>query len=311
MAAARRGVRSFGFDCNPIAVMISRFRTFKASKGDFVAIDSVIADASVRLFASRRTSSLCDFEGRDHWFSADVQAALAAIIAWAREPGIAVRLRPWFEVSLSRIVNRVSRQDSETRYVARDKPWRTDAVLELFVTSLVQTRDFLKARGPLSGTATAELSDTSLRIPLPDASVELVVTSPPYANSMDYYLYHKQRMNVLGYDFKTAQTIEIGSRWEFSSRKRGLERWRVQYVNSLRECRRILRVGGSCVIIIGDSQISGTLVDSAQLTQEIGASVGLRVMSVESRPLENRSRSFTKSFQRPNKMEHTIALRAK
>ncbi|MGA8576393.1 MAG: hypothetical protein WB609_12020 [Candidatus Cybelea sp.] len=280
----------------------------KVSKADFSRMDSLVADASVCLFAAEDTAELHDFDGRDHWFSPTVQRALAAILYWSAHSAMSELLRPWFEVALSRIINRVSRQDSETRYVAREKPWTRAGVMELFLSSLMQTRDFLQARGPLNGDATIELADTSLFIPLPDASVDLIITSPPYANSMDYYLYHKQRMNILGYSFKKVQSLEIGSRWEFSSLKRGVDKWRNQYTTSLREFRRILKAEGRCVVIIGDSQIAGELVDSASLTETLGRSVGFRVSHIQSQPLENRSRSFTRGFQRPNKMEHTIIL---
>jgi DNA modification methylase len=151
-------------------------------------------------------------------------------------------------------------------------------------------------------------ADVRAQLPLADASVDTIVTSPPYANSMDYYLYHKQRMNVLGYDFKAAQRTEIGSRHEYSSRKAPVAKWNDNYAAVLAEFRRVLRPGGCAIVIIGDSQIAGEKIDAALLTQTIAARLDLASTIVTSTPLGGRSRSFSRGFQRPNKIEHVIRL---
>ena len=52
-----------------------------------------------------------------------------------------------------------------------------------------------------------------------DNSIDIIITSPPYANTYDYYLYHKFRKRWLDLDVKFAQYNEIGSRREYSSLK--------------------------------------------------------------------------------------------
>ena len=54
-------------------------------------------------------------------------------------------------------------------------------------------------------------SDSQKLTFLKDNSVDHIVTSPPYANTYDYYLYHKFRIQWLGYDVKEVQDNEIGS----------------------------------------------------------------------------------------------------
>lgn len=301
-----------GFDCNPIAILIARFRTLKTDPRFFSTTDSVLGSAETGLRSALPASKrkLHAFEGRDHWFSPEAQHALSAILRFEETLTVSEDVHVWYRLALSRIINRVSQQDGETRYVAREKGLQRSEIIEIFLESLLFSRDYLIARGNLTGTVNAQTADSGRRIPLDDASADCIVTSPPYANTMDYYLYHKQRMNVLGFDFKQAQTREIGSRWEYSSLKRPLETWETQYRRSLSEMRRVLRTGSRCVLIIGDSQVAGTLVDAATMTLAFAQEIGFAPLSVESVDMRERSRSFSRAFQRPNKKEHTIVLRA-
>lgn len=309
LAAARIGARSHGFDCNPIALMIARFRTCTVEPGFEITAEAIMH----RLRAHDLTGSVEEkqfpvFDGAKHWFSDDVRQALSSILAWRDRENLSPQHALWFDFSLSKIVNRISRQDSETRYVAREKNIAKNAAVSMFLASLAESLVFLNRRGPLPVTPQVSWGNTTKSIPMPDESVDVVVTSPPYANTMDYYLYHKQRMNVLGHDFKHTQRTEIGSRWEFSSLRRPAKHWDAQFENSVREMKRILKPGGRCVLIIGDSQIAGQLLDASALTQEVARLVGFAVLSIDSVPMESRSRSFSRAFQRPNKNEHTIEM---
>lgn len=275
-------------------------------------MDSVIARLSLELTlgTSHSSQELHAFHGRDHWFSPIAQSALSEILLWKSNVHHDRDLDTWYQFALSRIINRVSRQDSETRYVAREKGLSRHEIVTLFAESLAYSKSYLQARGPLVGNVQVSWSDSATKIPASDDSVDCIVTSPPYANTMDYYLYHKQRMNILGYDFKTVQNTEIGSRWEYSSLKKPLSQWNDQYRSTLAEIRRIIRRGGMCVIIIGDSQIAGHLVNAADLTADLSSAVGFKTLSVRSTSMSERSRSFSRAFQRPHKREHIVALQA-
>ena len=65
----------------------------------------------------------------------------------------------------------------------------------------------------------ARLADSRELGFIADSSIDLLVTSPPYANTYDYYLYHKHRMNWLGLNWKEAMDDEIGSRNKHSSKR--------------------------------------------------------------------------------------------
>jgi site-specific DNA-methyltransferase (cytosine-N4-specific) len=295
-----------GFDSNPIATLITRVKLMPAGSTFFAAADSALADLTISGLSGVRPEIL-DFDGSTHWFDPIALTELSYIVAWINAQQSA-SIRDWLNISLSRIINRVSRQESETRYVAVDKGTIAGETLRRFAESCAATIGLLKGREPFAAGVNVACADACTHLPLDDDSVDRIITSPPYANSMDYYLYHKQRMNVLGYDFKSVQRMEIGSRHEYSSQKASAEKWERDYAAVLVEFQRVLRVGGTAIVIIGDSQIAGEKIDASLLTANIAQTRGLGAELIESTALDGRSRSFSRGFQRPNKFEHVIRL---
>lgn len=305
-ASANGWKQVYGFDSNPIAVLIARFKVLPTDKQFFVTADSLLAEM---IFAVRkvRPKHQLDFPGATHWFAAHVLDDLERIVEWI-DAQKDEKIKTWLQLSLSRIINRVSRQDSETRYVAVDRQLEIGETIERFTNSAGLALKALRDRPRLQGNAVVKEVDIRTGVPLPDASVNRIVSSPPYVNSMDYYLYHKQRMNVLGLDFKRAQHAEMGSRHEYSSQRAPIETWFRDYEYCLREFLRVLAAGGDAIVIIGDSQVAGKKIDAAHVTAEIGDRLGFETELVESVPLDGRSRSFSRGFQRPNKYEHILRL---
>lgn len=298
-----------GWDCNPIAVLIARYKTLDLTDEFMTIAGEVSEDLRDRspTFQSSE-AALHEFPGRDHWFGEQTQRELAAILAWIEEVSLTEAVKTWLTCTLSSIVTRVSFQDSDTRYARVDRDVAPGRPSELFVQRAASLFDALVERGPLGSDIRVELVDVMSGFPAEDETVDEIVTSPPYANTMDYYLYHKQRMNILGFDFKQAQKAEIGSRWEFSSMKAGAPKWVEDLKWVVNETARVLRPGGKATLIIGDSQIAGELIDISSVIVDLAQGADLQVEVNDSVPMEQRSRSFNASFQRPNKFEHTITL---
>jgi site-specific DNA-methyltransferase (cytosine-N4-specific) len=252
---------------------------------------------------------LHDFHGRDHWFSHQAQRELAYCLQFVNSADRSGDLWAVLATALSAIVNIYSNQDSETRYVRRGKNHLPGELTRAFILKLTKIMEALRGRGSLGKSrSTLLLGDLRATPPIASNSVDVVITSPPYANTMDYYLYHKQRMNILGFDFKLVQSQEIGSRHQFSSRKDSVVEWNRDYRIGLGEVLRMLKKGGSAWIVIGDSRIAGAKVDGAELTLESARGLGYEAELVASEPMHSRSRMFSASFQSPGKSEHVVLI---
>lgn len=307
------GLSTVGTDCNPIAVLISRCKLSNPSQSDFQNLSRVIDVLSEYLEEPKNLDfQINNFEGRDHWFTKQVQSEIGAISKSILEfkkdsPALLIA-----NTTLSAIINKISNQDGETRYASVDKNHKPGYAIEYFIKKLKKNMSSFIERGPLTyKSSQVFLTDIKQKIPLPDEIVDCIITSPPYANTMDYYLYHKQRMNILGFSFKSVLNAEIGSRHEFSSKRAPIEKWDADYLSAMSEMNRVMRSGATAIFVIGDSQIAGQLISGADTTEKAAKKLGLKFKVLESTPMSGRSRSFSSAFQRPNKFEHVIKLTKK
>lgn len=310
LEAAVAGRATAGIDCNPIAVLISKCKLINLTSRSAQSLKR-LRDTAVRAAptAASLETDLPEFAGRDHWFTEEARRELGFLVAQIEELGARSASSIVARTALSAVVNRYSRQDTETRYARVDRDVPAGSVLNGFARKLESIEDAIRGRGVLPSNPRLVFdADIRSRSPIEDESVDAIITSPPYANTMDYYLYHKQRMNVLGMSFKAAQTREIGSRHEFSSQKESPDKWSADLTKSIKEMARMIRHRAFAVIVIGDSQVAGELIDARDVVAESAQSAGLSMSVLESEPMTGRSRSFNAAYQRPNKFEHVIRL---
>ncbi len=301
--------RVIGWDCNPIAILISKYMCLPNDSGFIAQCYELLQALSAPELLNRANGlDLPEFPGREHWFDPQVRAELAACLKWIEDTSSSEHHSIWLRCALSSIVTRVSYQDSDTRYKRIPRNVREGEVVSAFESKASELLSRLESRVPLAPQPEIILHDVMGGFPLPEESVDSIVTSPPYANTMDYYLYHKQRMNVLGLDFKVAQAAEIGSRYEYSSRKRPKEKWEEDMSVIISEMGRVLKRGGQATLIMGDSQIAGVRVDASKMLTGLSVDLGLEAEVLESVPMDQRTRAFNASFQRPGKFEHIIRL---
>lgn len=308
LEAAMFGSSVVGIDVNPIAVMISKAKLAKLTSENFTQLSDLAR--TVKSWHGQFGNKLPDFHGRDHWFSEGAQIAFGflrgEIDALGRETDI------WnvAAVALSAIVNRFSNQDTETRYARVERNPEPVAITEAFAVKLDTLAKGLKARGEFHESVAAQiiLGDIRTDTEIAAESIDRIVTSPPYANTMDYYLYHKQRMNVLGFDFKVAQNSEIGSRYEFSSKKAPKEKWDEDYAAALKNVHTKLKRGGIAIYVIGDSQIAGEHIDGGLMTVRLAEQLGFDAEILDSTSMSGKSKLFNHAFQSKNKQEHIVRM---
>lgn len=310
LEAARLGCSTIGVDCNPIAILISQCKLINLKNSDIFLIEELIVSVLNDIQRIEKIENhLHDFEGKDHWFSIQVQKEISYILKKIKQFQTNNEVSIILKTALSAITNKVSNQDTETRYARVDKDNPPGYTLDSFQKKVTKLAKAIIERGKISSKFnTFHLGDIRQKLPLKDNSVDLIITSPPYANTMDYYLYHKQRMNILNYEFRDVLKSEIGSRHEFSSKKAPINKWNDDYFLGISEIGRVLKKNSNAFVVIGDSQISGVLLSGAELTENAAKSYGLKCELLESVPMAGKSKSFSSSFQRPNKYEHVIRL---
>ena len=309
--ARLRGMRAVGVDINGLACLVSKVKATPLTDADFADVRR--ATAKVRAMANSpqgaKRISPPNFDGLGHWFQENVAREISALLSILAECEKRAA-RDFLRVVLSSIIVRVSNQESDTRYAAIDKSIGDLFTLNLFAkkadAAAARMRMFSRR---VRGAAVSVHNADSRRLPfIAPESADCIVTSPPYANTYDYYLYHKFRCVWLGLDFRSAQNGEIGSRREFSSLKKNPAKWGEDLRACLLEMRRILKPGRPAFVVIGDSIIAGARIDGGELVSSVAGRSGFKIGGVKSSSQAGHSKSFNPSFARKGKREHLVHL---
>lgn len=297
----RRGLPAVGIDLNPIACLISQVKTSPLAGGLAAAAAAVVRQAMGR--ERPLEANVPDLPRLDHWFLPEVQVALAtltaAIASAPSQYGDALRL------ALSSIVVRVSNQESDTRYAAvRKNVRRADAFAGFLraaerIEKALAARDYALAPAAVLEADTTTVGPSVLAKAAGASGVGLVITSPPYPNAYEYWLYHKYRMYWLGMDPLAVKRREIGARAHFFKRNpHTADDFARQMKQTLQLLQAVLVRGGYVCFVIGRSRIRGRTVDNAAIIDEVGRGSGFaRVFSAQ-RTLAAASKSFNPSYGR-------------
>jgi site-specific DNA-methyltransferase (cytosine-N4-specific) len=307
--ALLHGRNALGFDANPLACLISMAKTSRFHPGDKrMLLDLIdrakaqaeeIATAGAGLygrwpaFVSRMPRP--DSETLGFWFDQCVTEELAEIVSWCRalpsETARTVAL-----VAFSSIVVAVSRQDSDTRYVRREKNVAPGGAMARFAKALKSSVGAVSDFGERAKEGlTCDVRQANLLDDPPSPMFDLMVCSPPYPNAFSYHLYHMTRMLWLGMDQPRFKRVEIGSHRKYSSKGTGAATaatFRAEMRAILAWLNKHLKNNGFACFVVGDSTIRGELVNNSDIIAEAGVMEGFAEVARPTRTLRPTKKAF-------------------
>jgi DNA modification methylase len=316
--AQRLGRRSMGIDLNPISCLIARAKTLTLPA---CRVEELIADIKtdartavtqrLRLAISQTDGLIPSAVQGPKWYTRAALQDLASL--WRLVCSYKRPRRLIAEAAFSSILLPVCRETRHWGYVCDNSSPIEDHEgdpLKEFVRTLERLRiayrerdDDLRERfGPASETWMAEvicgLAGHAL-MEVPDESVDLVVTSPPYFGVCDYVKAQRLSMEWFGEEIEPLRRRELGAR-----SKRHRVDAREAYLHDLSEVlsqlKRVLRKAGMMAIIMGESRKRDAVL--ADIRQRLGE-VGLRL------ELDVNRRVSSQRRQAPSiKGEHVFVL---
>lgn len=306
-----------GIDSNPIATIVSESKTKKLSSEEIQKIQNfiyqieiIISNKDEKFHTKYADLNVTFFDNKDHWFQENVQIEISFLKNEINKiPNNSIQV--FLKVCLSSIIVEVSNQESDTRYASKNKDIQNFKTLEFFVKKGKMMVDRITQYSKLASNSIVEIhTQSSEAVPfINDESVDLVVTSPPYANTYDYYLYHKSRMNWLDYDFKSVQKVEIGSRDKHSSKKLEIDNFLSSLDSCFGEVSRVLKKGKYAIIVIGDSVIRGEFYNAMEFTESIFTKYNMKLIESSSTNLKETTRMFNPKFTNSLKSEHILIFK--
>lgn len=341
-----------GVDLDPLAVKISRAKCTPVDVETATVVAEQIADRA-RLWVSHASKSglenvLAPFdpatkEFLTYWFLPETLLELHGLATGIRvlAPNA---MRNFFDVVLSSVIITKSGGVSLARDLAHSRPHKVTgkkirSPIDVFQEKSTRALASL-ATLDNSGHRAVVLRGDSRALPLDSDSVDLIVTSPPYANAIDYVRAHKFSLVWLGYTIPQlthARRKYIGAEvrlegatavWSETAhsclravgecdgkRSQVIARYFVDMQRSIQEMFRVLRPGRACIIVVGSSTVRGVNILTQYALAEIGEAVGFRLVGVKERQIDRDRRlmpvsrvSHETGIEARMHREHVIAL---
>ncbi len=340
---------ALGSDIDPLAVRIARVKTqaldlVKASQTGYAVVQRAYEQISHhRADLEQELAIRWDQPTREfvnYWFLPQTQLELLALLKEIALISDAT-LRAFLELVVSAVIITKSGGVSLALDLAHTRPHRAKIVktpeghvlyTDANVADTARARYVTKVlRSPLVEfgkrlqinveglSAVTWANDASMIVfgnaesaPLADHSVDLIVTSPPYAsNAIDYMRAHKFSLVWLGHGIQSLgetrgqyvggeaistiafeplppETHLLVSRISLLDRKKGqvLHRYYSEMTRVLREMYRVLKPGKAAIVVVGSSVMRGIDTVTQDCLAEIGAQLGFAVPHIGVRRLD-------------------------
>jgi DNA modification methylase len=313
--AADHGHRGVGFDVDPLAVLMARVWTtpLDVAKLRQRGVDAVAAstnDETRVLSAYPHSADTDDF--MTYWFAPQQRRELerlATVLRSMRGP-IANALR----LALSRIIITKDRGASLARDVSHSRPHKVaeDSDYDVgrgFLRSVEQIAMRLE-RNPPPGGVSVNIGDARA-LPVKDAFVDAVITSPPYLNAIDYLRGHRMALVWLGFGLDHLREVrgtsigtergisdadnralaeqlatQMGDLEQLPAKQvRMVLRYVLDMLATMKEIARVLRDDGVATLVVGNSSIRGVFLSNDAAITACARHAGLRRTSRRERPL--------------------------
>lgn len=297
-----------GIDANPLAALISSAKTTPLNDHQILLLEKHISVCetflqSILQIEQNSSDSLRfksshwrpDAKVSEFWFAPHVVEELAELrfIINSIEDG---SVRTLCQVSLSAIIVTVSKQDSDTRYVRREKSIKFGDTVKKYITKLKSSKSSTQELSDLiENRFSCSIYNNNILHAPETEPFDLVVTSPPYPNAFSYHLYHRTRMLWLGHDQAKFKKEEIGSHRKYSSKAANAaneETFRNEFETIFQWLRGRLKDNRHACFVIGDSTIRGERIDNASLLSDVASKIGFKEVARLDRSLLATKKSF-------------------
>ena len=312
LIAARR---AWGTDLNPLATALAKTKCRGATPSERKSL--LEGAAYLREFADERRQAKA---GPTRKYSLDeralfdihvlleldsIRAGIEGLPAGARKLTL--------QLILSSLLVKLSRKASDTVEEQAPRRFAAGYPAKLFlrrteewVRQLSEFEAMSPARSRVYDTWTC---DARRLEPIARASVDLIVTSPPYPGVYDYYAHHAMRLNWLSLKAGEFQSKELGAKRTLSRAKDPAAVWRRDLEDVFREFARVLKPGALACVVMADSAIDATLLRADHETRQAISRVSLDIVAhaKQSRPLFHRASE--RAYQNQPRYEHLLVLR--
>lgn len=339
--AHSKGHQAIGVDLDPLAVLIAKVWTTAIDLETVRETAATVLESARHIFATLPTREAypknADNETRRftrYWFDDYARRQLTSLAA-AIEKTKDRTIRDALWCAFSRLI--ISKQSgaSLAMDLSHSRPHRKfkrapEKPFRKFLLAVNRVaKNCIDNRNRTLGPAAQVLEGDARHLNIANESVDLVITSPPYLNAIDYFRCSKFSLVWMGYsvgalrrlrsrtvgtevgmnphDDRVTETIlsELKLQSKLPARQEAiLARYISDMQRSIGETSRVLAEDGKAVYVVGENTVRGTFVPNAKIVEAVAKTVGLRCVTRSSRELPANRRYLPP----PSKQWQTTAL---
>jgi DNA modification methylase len=323
--ARLRGMHARGTDVNPLAIRLAllKARGVPAQQRDALVTAAKKIEEYARRRRVERAKPTVRYPEEDvALFPPHILLELDSIrdaIDRTHSKG----LREDLELVLSAILTKVSKQRGDTGFDLRQRRLAPGFAAKMFVAKAEELARALEEfeRAVPEGTPEVDVHADDARVlgTIKASSVDLVLTSPPYAATYDYLEHHDIRLRWLRLKIERFAALEVGARRAYArlSTTQARERWDDELGRTLSAIERVLVPTGTALIVIADSAIRAgrgkpsVPLRADEIVSALAEKAKLDVAAIASQQRPHFHSPTTTAFSGAPRREHLIALRRK
>lgn len=313
--ASSMGHKAYGRDLDPLAVLMAKVWTtpikndrLQRAYSECIAAALALDPYDIDLPWIDDDPETSDFV--KYWFGEKQRNALRCISSVLMNPEdfasseFGLSEINILKVSLSRIIVTKEQRASLARDTSHSRPHKVAEssdydVFQGFKLSVQQVAKRLSAL-EINAPVLVDQGDAR-KLDFQDGYFDVILTSPPYLNAIDYMRGHKLALVWLGYrigELRRIRSSSIGAEkapdeGQIATEKimaafgdistlprrhiRMIERYAIDLRKSLGEAARVLKRGGQATYVVGDSCLKGTFVYNSEAVAAAGEQAGLTV----------------------------------
>lgn len=317
------GHSAYGFDADPLAVLVSKVATADAKLNRVEERGLQVLRLAKRMHVRGNDAYPCDAdeETREfvrYWFDLEVRKQLSALVRVIQDIDDSSS-RKFLWCALSRMIVTKDAGVSLARDVSHSRPHKSFnrapvKPFDAFESALKRVLTACLFHGVGTGPKVQVWRGDARKLPLESDSIDLVITSPPYLNAIDYMRGHKLSLVWMGHRVETLREIrrgsigaecgdsmsepaitdvvlEMGRVQRLPGRFQGMIRRYVRDMNAvMSEIARVLVQRGQAVLVIGDCTLRGIYIRNSAAIRLLAANHSLDLLSERRRRIPDKRR---------------------
>jgi DNA modification methylase len=327
VCARSRGHRAIGCDTDPLALLIARAWCADVEPETLNVRAKLVFERAItlskRLTSEKSYPKNTDDETRrfiDFWFDPVNRSELSALSTCiSRVRSQTERILLW--CAFSRMIISKTAGVSLAMDVSHSRPHKVYGVapvkpFDAFIKAVSKVACNCPFPGTSNDAPPADIRHGDARsLPVKSASVDMVITSPPYLNAIDYLRGHKLSLVWMGHSISEIRALRSGNIGTEVSKEYTADNVIIESMKSMtdlesldnrligmirryvcdmdkvmKECGRVLKRKGRAIFVVGDSTIRGMFIKNSEALIRLADSKGLSLVSRNTRPIETNRR---------------------